>query len=208
MHYFDLAGNICSLLLMWSCIILTPTLAELFVKRSLWRTPARFMTYLLIVLFFLLFILPCTIIIFWLIHCYKKDFLLSVYDGKWDIGSNPHPHWRDKVLVIQSCWWELCFQQREGSHQSMFSSFFSSTLRFLNFLRSSRVTCLFSVIIFNQIYKVPATDMEALKSPLMGLFEKRRARNFFIYVQDYNEADPRTHQGLDLTRVTTRELIA
>ncbi|KAF8765609.1 hypothetical protein HU200_008100 [Digitaria exilis] len=58
------------------------------------------------------------------------------------------------------------------------------------------------------IYKVPATDMEALKSPLMGLFEKRRARNFFIYVQDYNEADPKTHQGLDLTRVTTRELIA
>ena len=74
-------------------------------------------------------------------------------------------------------------------------------------LRSSRVTCL-SVIMFNQIYKVPATDMEALKSPLMGLFEKRRARNFFIYVQDYNEADPKTHQGLDLTRVTTRELIA
>jgi len=66
----------------------------------------------------------------------------------------------------------------------------------------------FSVIMFNQIYKVPATDMEALKSPLMGLFEKRRARNFFIYVQDYNEADPKTHQGLDLTRVTTRELIA
>ena len=112
----------------------------------------------------------------------KKWLSLSVYDGKWDIGSNPHPHWRDKVLVIQSCWWELCFQQREGSHQSMFSSCFSSTLRFLNFLRSSRVTCLFSVIIFNQIYKVPATDMEALKSPLMGLFEKRRARNFFMPV--------------------------
>ncbi|GJM88614.1 hypothetical protein PR202_ga04694 [Eleusine coracana subsp. coracana] len=59
-----------------------------------------------------------------------------------------------------------------------------------------------------KIHKVPATDMEALKSPLMGLFEKRRARNFFIYVQDYNEADPKTHQGLDLTRVSTRELIA
>ncbi|KAF6990209.1 hypothetical protein CFC21_012358 [Triticum aestivum] len=59
-----------------------------------------------------------------------------------------------------------------------------------------------------KIHKVPATDMEALKSPLMGLFEKRRARNFFIYVQDYNDADPRTHQGLDLTRMTTRELIA
>ncbi|KAG8068680.1 hypothetical protein GUJ93_ZPchr0005g15155 [Zizania palustris] len=59
-----------------------------------------------------------------------------------------------------------------------------------------------------KIHKVPATDMEALKSPLMGIFEKRRARNFFIYVQDYNEAEPKTHQGLDLTRMTTRELIA
>lgn len=58
-----------------------------------------------------------------------------------------------------------------------------------------------------KIHKVPATDMEALKSPLMGLFEKRRARNFFVYVQNYNEADPVTHQGLDLTRITTRELI-
>jgi hypothetical protein len=31
--------------------------------------------------------------------------------------------------------------------------------------------------------KVPATDMDALKSSLMGLFEKRRARSFFIFVQ-------------------------
>lgn len=50
--------------------------------------------------------------------------------------------------------------------------------------------------------------MEALKSPLMGLFEKRRARKFFIYVQNYNESDPKTHEGLDLNRVTTKELIA
>ena len=34
-----------------------------------------------------------------------------------------------------------------------------------------------------KIYKVPANDVEALKSPLMGLFEKRRARSFFIFVQ-------------------------
>ncbi|TQD71813.1 hypothetical protein C1H46_042646 [Malus baccata] len=59
-----------------------------------------------------------------------------------------------------------------------------------------------------KVHKVPATDMEALKSPLMGLFEKRRARKFFIYVQDYNETDPKTHEGMDLTRVTTRDLIA
>ncbi|RZC56320.1 hypothetical protein C5167_015173 [Papaver somniferum] len=64
--------------------------------------------------------------------------------------------------------------------------------------------------VFNKgkVHKVPATDMEALKSPLMGLFEKRRARKFFIYVQDYEENNPKTHEGLDLTRVTTRELIA
>ncbi|OMO97720.1 Rab GDI protein [Corchorus olitorius] len=64
--------------------------------------------------------------------------------------------------------------------------------------------------VFNKgkVHKVPATDMEALKSPLMGIFEKRRARKFFIYVQDYDEKDPKTHEGMDLTRVTTRELIA
>lgn len=50
--------------------------------------------------------------------------------------------------------------------------------------------------------------MEAFRSPLMGIFEKRRARKFFIYVQDYVENDPKTHEGLDLTRMTTRELIA
>lgn len=63
--------------------------------------------------------------------------------------------------------------------------------------------------VFNKgkIHKVPATDMEALKSPLMGLFEKRRARKFFVYVQEYKENDPKTHGGLDLTRVTTKELI-
>ncbi|KAJ0035937.1 hypothetical protein Pint_26484 [Pistacia integerrima] len=58
-----------------------------------------------------------------------------------------------------------------------------------------------------KVHKVPATDMEALKSPLMGVFEKRRAHKFFIYVQDYDENDPKTHEGMDLTTVTTKELI-
>lgn len=31
-----------------------------------------------------------------------------------------------------------------------------------------------------KIHKVPASDFEALQSALMGLFEKRRARNFFL----------------------------
>lgn len=58
-----------------------------------------------------------------------------------------------------------------------------------------------------KIHKVPATDMEALKSPLMGLLEKRRAKKFFVYVQEYNENDPKTHGGYDLTKMTTKELI-
>mmetsp|Transcript_22469 Transcript_22469/g.31247 ORF Transcript_22469/g.31247 Transcript_22469/m.31247 type:complete len:445 (-) Transcript_22469:195-1529(-) len=57
-----------------------------------------------------------------------------------------------------------------------------------------------------KIHKVPATDGEALKSSLMGLFEKRRARAFFIFVQDYELDDPKTHKGHDLTRMTMLEL--
>eukprot|EP00798_Chlamydomonas_sp_ICE-L_P022391 gene22391-29500_t len=55
-------------------------------------------------------------------------------------------------------------------------------------------------------HKVPASDMEALKSPLMGLFEKRRARIFFTYVQDYNPLEPKTHKSYDLNRMTMAEL--
>lgn len=42
----------------------------------------------------------------------------------------------------------------------------------------------------------------------MGLLEKRRARKFFIYVQDYEDGDPKSHEGLDLNSITARELIA
>ncbi|KAG5043121.1 Heat shock protein 90-2 [Glycine soja] len=64
--------------------------------------------------------------------------------------------------------------------------------------------------VFNKgkVHKVPANDMETLKSPLMGLFAKHWTHKFFIYVQKYNESDPKTHEGLDLTRVPTKELIA
>ncbi|CAO2813628.1 unnamed protein product [Amaranthus hypochondriacus] len=60
----------------------------------------------------------------------------------------------------------------------------------------------------SKIYKVPATDVEALKSPLMGLFEKRRANKFFIYVQKYEDDDPKSHEGLDLNTITARDLIS
>ena len=55
-------------------------------------------------------------------------------------------------------------------------------------------------------YKVPANDKDALRSSLMGMFEKYRARSFFIFVQDYEKDDPRTHKGYDLDVITSREL--
>jgi len=57
-----------------------------------------------------------------------------------------------------------------------------------------------------QVLKVPATPEEALTSSLMGLFEKRRFRQFLLYINDYDETKPETHDGRDLTKMTMREL--
>jgi len=46
-----------------------------------------------------------------------------------------------------------------------------------------------------KIHKVPASDSEALRSDLMGLFEKRRAQNFFKFIQNYDVNNPKTHSG-------------
>lgn len=57
-----------------------------------------------------------------------------------------------------------------------------------------------------RIAKVPSTQMEAIKSSLMGLFEKRRARNFFEFVGNYKDDDKATHQGLNLDVNTMTEV--
>jgi len=51
-----------------------------------------------------------------------------------------------------------------------------------------------------KISKVPSTEMEAVRSPLMGLFEKRRAKKFFEFLQNWKDDDPVTHQGVNLDR--------
>uniref|UniRef100_A0A182J6R9 Rab GDP dissociation inhibitor n=1 Tax=Anopheles atroparvus TaxID=41427 RepID=A0A182J6R9_ANOAO len=48
-----------------------------------------------------------------------------------------------------------------------------------------------------KISKVPVDQKEALASDLMGLFEKRRFRNFLIYVQDFVADDPKTWKDFD-----------
>ena len=40
----------------------------------------------------------------------------------------------------------------------------------------------------------------------MGMFEKLRARSFFIFVQNFVETDPSTHGGYNLQRMPARDL--
>lgn len=47
------------------------------------------------------------------------------------------------------------------------------------------------------IHKVPATEMEALSSPLMGFFEKTRCHNFYKYIANFDENDEETWKGLN-----------
>ncbi|RDD43823.1 Rab GDP dissociation inhibitor beta [Trichoplax sp. H2] len=56
------------------------------------------------------------------------------------------------------------------------------------------------------VYKVPASDKEALASSLMGIFEKRRFRNFLIWAQSLNFQDPKTFQGVDPEKTTMTEV--
>ena len=48
-----------------------------------------------------------------------------------------------------------------------------------------------------KISKVPADEKEALASDLMGLFEKRRFKNFLVFVQEFSEDDPKTWKDID-----------
>lgn len=56
--------------------------------------------------------------------------------------------------------------------------------------------------------KVPSSADEALRSSLMGLFEKRRAKKFLEWVGEYNEDDPSTHLGLLVNSSTTHAFLA
>lgn len=49
-----------------------------------------------------------------------------------------------------------------------------------------------------KIFKVPGNDSEALKSSLMGLWEKKRCKNFFVYIQDIEEDNPDTWGKIDI----------
>ncbi|SMQ50266.1 unnamed protein product [Zymoseptoria tritici ST99CH_1A5] len=56
------------------------------------------------------------------------------------------------------------------------------------------------------VAKVPSDATEALKSPLMGLFEKRRAKNFLQWVGGFDENNPSTHNGMNLSQTTMKQV--
>lgn len=54
---------------------------------------------------------------------------------------------------------------------------------------------------------MPATPTEALNSSLMGFFEKRKFRNFLIFLESYDKDKPSTYlKGQPLSRITTRKM--
>jgi Rab GDP dissociation inhibitor len=57
-----------------------------------------------------------------------------------------------------------------------------------------------------KVYKVPSTGAEALKSSLMGILEKRRCQKFLEYIGEWEEGNPKTHQGLDLKKQSIKEV--
>ncbi|BEJ17419.1 hypothetical protein CspHIS471_0608200 [Cutaneotrichosporon sp. HIS471] len=57
-----------------------------------------------------------------------------------------------------------------------------------------------------KIAKVPSNESEAIRSSLMGLFEKNRARKFFGYLQRWNPDDPATLEGFDADTQTMNDL--
>lgn len=59
-----------------------------------------------------------------------------------------------------------------------------------------------------QIHKVPATDTEALKSSLMGLWEKKRCKKFFSFASNYDPANRSTWGDMDLAHAPFSALVA
>ncbi|KAI9902658.1 hypothetical protein N3K66_002010 [Trichothecium roseum] len=56
------------------------------------------------------------------------------------------------------------------------------------------------------VAKVPSDAGEALKSPLMGIFEKRRMKSFIEWVGQFDAKDPATHKGLDMNTCTMKDI--
>ncbi|KAJ0388305.1 hypothetical protein COL922a_000568 [Colletotrichum nupharicola] len=57
-----------------------------------------------------------------------------------------------------------------------------------------------------QVAKVPSDAGEALRSPLMGIFEKRRMKSFIEWIGTFDRKDTATHKGLDINNCAMKEV--
>lgn len=56
------------------------------------------------------------------------------------------------------------------------------------------------------VAKVPSDAGEALKSPLMGIFEKRRMKSFIEWVGSFDPKDTATHKGQSIRKIHDLEV--
>lgn len=56
------------------------------------------------------------------------------------------------------------------------------------------------------VHKVPATESEALKTSLVGLLQKKWLHSFLKYIAQYDQKNPATWQGMDLSKSTMQQL--
>jgi Rab GDP dissociation inhibitor len=57
-----------------------------------------------------------------------------------------------------------------------------------------------------KVYKVPADEMEALATSLMGMFEKRRFKKFLVWAQTFDPNNQQTWEGLDPKTSTMQQV--
>ncbi|KAI6198301.1 Rab GDP dissociation inhibitor [Aphelenchoides fujianensis] len=57
-----------------------------------------------------------------------------------------------------------------------------------------------------KVYKVPADEMEALSTSLMGMFEKRRFKKFLVWVQNFDPSNSTTWNELDPKSATMQQV--
>jgi len=57
-----------------------------------------------------------------------------------------------------------------------------------------------------KISKVPADEKEALSSDLMGIFEKRRFKNFLVFVQEFEKDNPASWKDIDPNTSTMTDI--
>lgn len=57
-----------------------------------------------------------------------------------------------------------------------------------------------------KVYKIPSNKEEALKSGLLGFFEKKSVASFLSYLDNYNENDPSTYKKYDPKVLTSGQL--